>query len=833
VLHGRESEQRELLAAAAAAFAAGRSTSALVVGDAGIGKTRLAAEVADRLRDDGVRVAWAACRADGGAPPYWPVAQLLGTLGRADALDVAPAAEPEFARFLLFDAVAAALREAGPLLAVVDDLQWADLPTLRLLAALRAHLAAAPVVLVATVRESDPAAPQALGGLVADRHIVLRGLAAPDLAPVLAELTGVELDAVDAADLHARTGGNPFFAAEVVRMRRAGREDGVPGGVRAVLDRRLDGLPDGTEAVLRAAAALDAGVTAGVDATLLARVAGLALGTLAAEAGPATAAGLLRDDGGRYRFPHALVAETVAARTTPGERLDLHRRAASVAGVAGEAGPGGAAGGAPQGLAAGGVGGERGGVRAAAEAAEAAAMRAAAATAYEDAVTWLDAALAVSSGDDADPEGRRAALLCARGEALLAAGDPVASRESFAAAGTLARALGRADLLATAALGRTGGATGFEVDLVDPDRVVILDEARAALPADDSVLRTAVTARLSVALAFTAGEGRRRGLAEDAVATARRLGDARALAGALAAWCDAAAGPEHVADRRAPAAPSLAIAPAARGPAPALRWRRARRRGPGAAGGGGGGGGVGGCQLSCGVVHLQSVAGARTRPGGMPFSSLPSPSVTVTPNMPALTRAPAAAVPARVDGVVAAAVGAKPPSDVMLAVAPSGAVAVAAAAAAAKIFGMSGRLLPLEEAPPLLPVPPPLPRGSHGTAGADEVSAGAKSEEAYSRDVRSSPRAGGAAAAAAADDDDVPAAPAAAGDVSRRPAMALLVGEVRRYHCRGNAGSQLGSRLYSRCPPSCRHCPCLPYRGQPNRGWGTQEVARERGRRER
>ncbi|MBN9111206.1 MAG: AAA family ATPase [Pseudonocardia sp.] len=576
VLHGRESEQRELLAAAAAAFAAGRSTSALVVGDAGIGKTRLAAEVADRLRDDGVRVAWAACRADGGAPPYWPVAQLLGTLGRADALDVAPAAEPEFARFLLFDAVAAALREAGPLLAVVDDLQWADLPTLRLLAALRAHLAAAPVVLVATVRESDPAAPQALGGLVADRHIVLRGLAAPDLAPVLAELTGVELDAVDAADLHARTGGNPFFAAEVVRMRRAGREDGVPGGVRAVLDRRLDGLPDGTEAVLRAAAALDAGVTAGVDATLLARVAGLALGTLAAEAGPATAAGLLRDDGGRYRFPHALVAETVAARTTPGERLDLHRRAASVLAVRRKAGTATAADVAHQVLAAARLSGEPGEVRAAAEAAEAAAMHAAAATAYEDAVTWLDAALAVSSGDDADPEGRRAALLCARGEALLAAGDPVASRESFAAAGTLARALGRADLLATAALGRTGGATGFEVDLVDPDRVVILDEARAALPADDSVLRTAVTARLSVALAFTAGEGRRRGLAEDAVATARRLGDARALAGALAAWCDAAAGPEHVADRRAAATEIVAIARVAGDRAAELLGRRLR-----------------------------------------------------------------------------------------------------------------------------------------------------------------------------------------------------------------------------------------------------------------
>ncbi|GEL25285.1 hypothetical protein PSU4_42390 [Pseudonocardia sulfidoxydans NBRC 16205] len=117
----------------------------------------------------------------------------------------------------------------------------------------------------------------------------------------------------------------------------------------------------------------------------------------------------------------------------------------------------------------------------------------------------------------------------------------------------LARALDRPDLLATAALGRTGGATGFEVDLVDPDRVALLDEALAALPAADSVLRATVTARLSVALSFTAGAGRRARLAEEAVGSARRVGEVRALAGALAAWCDAAAGPEHVGARRAAA----------------------------------------------------------------------------------------------------------------------------------------------------------------------------------------------------------------------------------------------------------------------------------------
>ncbi|GEL25286.1 hypothetical protein PSU4_42400 [Pseudonocardia sulfidoxydans NBRC 16205] len=414
MLHGRESELRELLAAVAAAFAAGRGTSALVVGDAGIGKTRLVAEVADRSRADGATVAWAACRADGGAPPYWPVAQLLGVLGRGDAIGPPTSAEPEFARFLLVDAVAEVFRAAGPLLVVVDDLQWADLPTLRLLAALRAHLAAAPVVLLATVRDTDPGAGRALGELVAERRIVLRGLAPPDLVPVLVELTGTELDAAGAADLHARTGGNPFFAAEVVRMRRAGHEAGVPGGVRAVLDRRLDALPDGTEVVLRAAAVLDAGVTAGVDAVLLARVAGIAAGAVPGTADPAVDAGLLRVVDGRFRFPHALVAETVSARTPPQQRLDLHRRAATALAVREAAGTASAAAVARQRVAAARLSGDPGEAHTAACAAEAAADRAVSAAAHEDAVVWFDAALAALPGDEPDPDGRPGPALCPR-----------------------------------------------------------------------------------------------------------------------------------------------------------------------------------------------------------------------------------------------------------------------------------------------------------------------------------------------------------------------------------------------------------------------------------
>ena len=104
-----------------------------------------------------------------------------------------------------------------------------------------------------------------------------------------------------------------------------------------------------------------------------------------------------------------------------------------------------------------------------------------------------------------------------------------------------------------AALGMSGGAAGFEVDLTDPDRTDLLQEAFDALPVTDSALRSAVAARLSVALTFTGAEHRRRHLADDAVAMARRIHDPRALATALAAQCDAFAGPDHIDVRRAAA----------------------------------------------------------------------------------------------------------------------------------------------------------------------------------------------------------------------------------------------------------------------------------------
>ena len=564
MLVGRDGEVRELLAAVSAAVVDGRGWTALLAGDAGIGKSRLAAELVTRVRADGLTTVWTECRPGSGAPAYWPWLQVLDHLGVARDAGPPVAADSATARFEFFDRAGRAIGGSAPILVVIDDLHWADDASLRLLDALATHGARGPIMVVGTYRDTDPGA-RRLTALRAERTLALRGLPADQLGAVLTDITGEHVSAPVLARLHRRTGGNPFFAAEIVRLLRAeGRLDGdtpeIPRSVRAVLDRRLDLVPDDAENALRAAAVLDAGSGAGVDGVLLAAVAGGASAGLAARLEPAVRAGLLIADGGRYRFPHALVAETLAARTPVPQQLELHRRAAAALDPRRSGGAGDPAGLAHHRLAAARLSGDRAEAWAAAEATAVAARSAMARTAYEDAARRLEAALAVLGpiGDEhAEPPAAgvpdRGELLCALGEAALAAGDRPRSRSAFAEAAEHARRHHRPELLATAAIGIAGGAAGFEVDLTDPNRASLLAEALDVLPSGDTTLRSAVAARLSLAIAFTGQEARRLALADEAVAMARRLGDPASLAGALACWSDVLAGPDHVRGRRAAA----------------------------------------------------------------------------------------------------------------------------------------------------------------------------------------------------------------------------------------------------------------------------------------
>jgi tetratricopeptide (TPR) repeat protein len=558
VLAGRVAELHELHGAAVRAAAERRGWVGLVSGEPGIGKTRLVAACAAQLAEDGFGCAWVSCPEDDGAPPFWVWDQLLGQLGAGEALRPgAREADPGLARFLLFEAVAAGVREAAakrPLLLVVDDLHWADPGSRRLLAAIRGALATLPVVALGTYRDTEPAADALCAEVGPDRHVMLGGLAPGELAAAVFMATGSAVPDALLEGLHARTAGNPYFAAEAVRLLRAeGRLDTsaqlpaelLPRTVRAVLERRLARLPAPAAELLRVAALLGDEL----DPPLLAAVAGEPLAAVASALAAARATRVVSRD----RFAHPLVREVLDAQLGPVDRLRWHTRAGALLARRYRAGTVGPAAAARHLLAAAELGGEAG---PAVEFARLAAADAVRRVGYEDAVRLLSAALKF-----AGPDSDRGELLCALGEAALAAGDPDRARAAYAEAAELARRTGRAELLAAAALGAAGGQGGFEIDLRDPDRVAVLTEALEAQPDGDSTARAALLGRLSVALAFTgAAPERREAASAEAVAMARRMGDPAVLATALAARCDAISGPDHIAERRAAAAEIIELA---------------------------------------------------------------------------------------------------------------------------------------------------------------------------------------------------------------------------------------------------------------------------------
>jgi predicted ATPase len=278
VLAGRAAELGELCGAAVRAAAERRGWVGLVGGEPGIGKTWLVATCAAQLAEDGFRCAWVSCPEDDGAPPFWAWAKLLDQFGAGDALRAgADEADPELARFLTFDVVAVAVQKAaanGPLLLVVDDLHWADPGSRRLLAAVRGAMRTVPVVVLGTYRDTEPGAEALCAEIGPERHTVLGGLNRVELAAAVRTATGSAVPEALLAGLDARTGGNPYFAAEVVRLLRAeGRlatstelaevaSEPLPRTVRAVLERRLARLPGW----LREPAGLAAALAARCDA---------------------------------------------------------------------------------------------------------------------------------------------------------------------------------------------------------------------------------------------------------------------------------------------------------------------------------------------------------------------------------------------------------------------------------------------------------------------------------------------------------------------------------------------------------------------------------------
>jgi DNA-binding SARP family transcriptional activator len=201
VFVGREQELSQLLAGLDDAFA-GRGRLFLVCGASGVGKTRLADELAARAKERGARILWGRAWKEGGeAPDYWPWRQALRGIGELPD-------EPD--RFALFDAVVQRLRTQGAeetLLLVVDDLHAADEPSIELLGFVAGELAELHVEVIGTY-DADAKLPPPLAAIVehaAHHRVRLRDLE-PDEVASFVDRVGAD---VEASALHAETGGNP------------------------------------------------------------------------------------------------------------------------------------------------------------------------------------------------------------------------------------------------------------------------------------------------------------------------------------------------------------------------------------------------------------------------------------------------------------------------------------------------------------------------------------------------------------------------------------------------------------------------------------------------
>ncbi|MFN0090938.1 MAG: ATP-binding protein, partial [Acidimicrobiales bacterium] len=510
---GREAE----LTAAAEALAGEGLRVCWLLGEPGIGKTRLAAELAARAHADGAMVLFGRCSSELNVP-YQPFVEALdafmqrcpddrlagllgGDAGRLAWLNAdlasrlgaqtAPArsASPDVDRYRLFEAVRAWLVAASAeqrLVLVLDDLHWAAAPTL----ALVRHLAERPeglaVSFVATARDTTPDANAALGSLVDDLDrrgavaVRLGGLSAAEVG----ELAG---NAAAAAELHRDTGGNPLFVDAVLRSGPADR----PRSVAAAVRQRVARLDDATRASLQTASVMGLEV----DLRVLASAVGVAELDALAALETAAAAGLVHELGPhRWRFAHALVQQALREELTATRRGLLHARIADaiearfagdlaewVAPLAYHSREAAAA--------TGDTGRARRWSVAAAERAESVMSFAEAAAAYE-------AALEHAPADEA----ARAELLYRLGEARRLAGAPLAALAAQLDAASAARRLGDLPLLARAMICLQDAS--FFVSEQPPAAVELLALALEGLGDEHAELRCLVRATLARAFAL-------------------------------------------------------------------------------------------------------------------------------------------------------------------------------------------------------------------------------------------------------------------------------------------------------------------------------------------
>ncbi|MGW3961176.1 ATP-binding protein [Amycolatopsis sp. NPDC005003] len=326
--------------------AAGRAGFVLVRGDAGVGKTRLVTELAGLARADGAVVAAGRCFPAPGRLALAPVAEWLRTpavrqaaasldpVWRAEVDRLVPATRTSgehavveaWQRLRFFEGLARALTAGGrPVLLVLDNAQWCDEETGAFVAFCLGLLPEAPLLVVATLRDGDPAAGVAAwtGQLRDDGRLTelpLRPFDADGTARLGAAVAGRPLSTSDRDLLHAATGGYPLYVVEALRA-----HDSPPAeGLAAVLRTRLEQPGPAAREIAGLAAA------AGRDVTLelLTEASDLDADTVVDAVDELWRRRLVREFGGSYDFTHDLLREAAYEQISPPRRWLLHRRLA-------------------------------------------------------------------------------------------------------------------------------------------------------------------------------------------------------------------------------------------------------------------------------------------------------------------------------------------------------------------------------------------------------------------------------------------------------------------------------------------------------------------------
>ncbi len=551
---------------------AGQTGLVLLVGEAGVGKTRLAAEFAEEVQAGGGTVLYG--RADEEALlPHQPFVEALRQLvTRGDAAlaaaaeqdreilwrllpDHAPPAhafeavghgEDNTLRYRLFEAVTALLCAASrrsPLLLILDDLHWADKSTLLLLRHLLRHPQLTDLLVVGTFRHVEVGTDHPLVDLLTDLRrerrydrLTLAGLDEAATQTLVTDRLGRDVSPEFVRRLREQTEGNAFFIEETIRalidgglsaeetVTEAALERlGVPEGVSEIVGRRVSHLSALAAEVLTAASVVGRDFRLGI----VAKIVGEPPEQVMCALEESMAAGLVLEQADRidvFAFSHALVREVLYGQLSVSRRVRLHHCVAEALEALAQSQSVNPAELAYHFL----LARHFTGPAPARRYAIAAGDRATELLAYEEAVEHYGQAVALFEDKD---EAERCEVLLALGRAQWRAGSD-AARHTFRTAANSAARRGNADQLARAALGH--GARYHESGYAGTRGSELLDEALAALGGGDSARRVLLLSRLAGNVAFAAEQRERASeLSAEALAMARRLGDENVLLAAL------------------------------------------------------------------------------------------------------------------------------------------------------------------------------------------------------------------------------------------------------------------------------------------------------------